>query len=65
MIELNNLLAPSDFAGLYAILSVIITLAILVASILSIILVLLQPSKSDGINSITGSSETKKKKNMG
>lgn len=68
MFIFSNLLAPAASAamyGLYITLSIVILAIILVLSVLSIIFVLMQPSNSDGINSITGSSETFFGKNKG
>jgi preprotein translocase subunit SecG len=68
MMNLISLLAPASSAamyGLYLGLSISILAIILVLSILSIVFVLMQPSNSDGINSITGSSETFFGKNKG
>ena len=60
-----NLLAPVDFYGAYFAIGFILLAAIVVLSVLSIVFVLMQPSNSDGINSITGSSETFFGKNKG
>lgn len=70
MSYLSNLLVesgnvPTELAPLYFALCIAIAAIILVLSILSIIFVLMQPSTSDGINSITGSSETFFGKNKG
>lgn len=64
----NSLLAPlanNAMYGLYLGLSIAIAAIIVVLSILSIVFVLMQPSNSDGINAITGSSETFFGKNKG
>lgn len=60
-----NLLAPSDFYVQYFVISIILLIAIVVLSVLAIVFVLMQPSNSDGINAITGSSETFFGKNKG
>ncbi|MBP5242929.1 MAG: preprotein translocase subunit SecG [Clostridia bacterium] len=65
MFNLSNLLAPTEFTALYFALCITITIIILLLSIVSIVFVLMQPSNSDGINSITGSSETFFGKNKG
>jgi preprotein translocase subunit SecG len=69
MMNLSSLLVTvfrSDVAQvLYTVINVTILAVILVLSILSIVFVLMQPSNSDGINSITGSSETFFGKNNG
>jgi preprotein translocase subunit SecG len=69
MMNLSSLLVTvfrSDVAQvLYTVINVTILAVILVLSILSIVFVLMQPSNSDGINSITGSSETFFGKNKG
>ncbi|MBO4989342.1 MAG: preprotein translocase subunit SecG [Clostridia bacterium] len=49
----------------YMIIGTILVLCMLVASIAAIILVLMQPSNSDGIQAIQGSSETFFGKNKG
>ena len=56
---------PTDFFGLYISISLVLTVAILILSVLAIVFVLMQPSNSDGINAITGSSETFFGKNKG
>ncbi len=68
MLNLVNLLAPAASDALYTvylIISIVLTAAIVILSVLSIIFVLMQPSNSDGINAITGSSETFFGKNKG
>lgn len=71
MLNLSTLLVGALYEtafplqGLYITLCTIIIVAILLLSVLSIIFVLMQPSNSDGINSITGSSETFFGKNKG
>lgn len=63
--NLINLLVPSNFQGLHAALSISLIVIIVLLSIFSIIIVMMQPSNSDGINAITGSSETFFGKNKG
>lgn len=63
LVEANNV--PTELTPLYFALCIAIAAIILVLSILSIVFVLMQPSTSDGINSITGSSETFFGKNKG
>lgn len=70
MSYLSNLLVdasnvPTELTPLYFTLCIIIAAIILVLSVVSIVFVLMQPSNSDGINSITGSSETFFGKNKG
>ena len=60
-----NLLVPSDFYVQYFVIGIILTVVIVILSILSIVFVMMQPSNSDGINAITGSSETFFGKNKG
>lgn len=60
-----NLLVPSDFYQAYFAVGIILTILIVLLSIASIVFVLMQPSNSDGINAITGSSETFFGKNKG
>lgn len=63
LVDANNV--PADLAPLYFALCIAIAAVILILSVLSIVFVLMQPSNSDGINSITGSSETFFGKNKG
>lgn len=70
MSYLSNLLVdtsnvPTELAPLYFAICITIAAVILVLSVISIVFVLMQPSTSDGINSITGSSETFFGKNKG
>ncbi len=60
-----NLLVPSDFYQTYFVISIIALVLIVLLSIASIVFLLMQPSNSDGINAITGSSETFFGKNKG
>lgn len=62
---LINLLVPSDYTVLYFTINIILVCLIFLLSLASIIFVLMQPSNSDGINAITGSSETFFGKNKG
>lgn len=61
---LSQLLANEGYYA-YIISSVVLFICLFVAAIVSIILVLFQQSNSDGIQSITGSSETFFGKNKG
>lgn len=63
LVDANNV--PTELTPLYFTLCIIIAAIILVLSVVSIVFVLMQPSNSDGINSITGSSETFFGKNKG
>ena len=68
MLNLVNLLAPSASDAsynLYMILSVAMIILMGVAALAAIILVLLQPSNSSGIDALGGSSETFFGKNKG
>lgn len=68
MMQLVNLLAPAASAALYNIylaISIVLVVAMLIAAIVAIVLVLMQPSNSDGIQAIQGSSETFFGKNKG
>lgn len=68
MMNLFNLLAPAASVArynLYIILSVILIALVLVTSVISIIIVLMQPGNSTGINALGGSSETFFGKNKG
>ena len=64
MLNLINLLA-TEYYGVYATISRIIVLLLLVAAAVSIVLVLLQPANSSGIDALGGSSETFFGKNKG
>lgn len=64
----NALLAPTstDLSyPIYLFISIAIIAVIFILAILSIVFVMMQPSNSDGISSITGSSETFFGKNKG
>ena len=68
MLKLMNLLAPvsTDAAyGLYFGLSVTMIVLMAVAALAAIVLVLMQPSNSSGIDALGGSSETFFGKNKG
>lgn len=69
MMNLFNLLAgPAKTEGiynLYVILSVTLIVLVFAVSLLSIIIVLMQPGNSTGINALGGSSETFFGKNKG
>ena len=68
MLNLVNLLAPSASDAsynLYIILSVAMIILMGIAALAAIILVLLQPSNSSGIDALGGSSETFFGKNKG
>lgn len=68
MMYLMNLLAPTTSDSLYyvyLIVSVILIVLMLVAAVAAIIMVLMQPANSDGINALSGSSDTFFGKNKG
>lgn len=68
MINLTNLLAPAGneaLYNLYIILSVTLIALVFLTSVLAIIIVLMQPGNSTGINALGGSSETFFGKNKG
>lgn len=68
MINLTDLLAPvgsETLYNLYVILSVTLIALVFLTSILAIIIVLMQPGNSTGINALGGSSETFFGKNKG
>ena len=68
MLNLVNLLAPSASDAsynLYMVLSVTMIILMGVAALAAIVLVLLQPSNSSGIDALGGSSETFFGKNKG
>lgn len=68
MINLTDLLAPVGtevLYNLYVILSVTLIALVFLTSILAIIIVLMQPGNSTGINALGGSSETFFGKNKG
>lgn len=65
---IKNLLAPAETAALYntyKIVSLVLIIAMGVAALAAIILVLLQPGNSQGIDALGGSSETFYGKNKG
>ncbi len=68
MFNLVNLLAPTTNEAtynLYMVLSVTLIILMAVAALVAIVLVLMQPSNSSGINALGGSSETFFGKNKG
>ncbi len=65
MYLMSNLLAPLDNYNPYAIARFILLLVMLVASIVAIVIVLIQPGNSTGIDALGGSSETFFGKNKG
>jgi len=68
MVNLTNLLAPVGkeiYYNVYVILSVALIALVFLASVLAIIIVLMQPGNSTGINALGGSSETFFGKNKG
>ena len=68
MLNMTNLLAPAKGAALYNLyfgLSVTMIILMCVTALVAIILVLLQPANSSGIDALGGSSETFFGKNKG
>ena len=68
MLNMTNLLAPAKGAALYNLyfgLSVTMIILMCVTALVAIILVLLQPANSTGIDALGGSSETFFGKNKG
>lgn len=68
VLQLINLLAPAKDAATYAtyrIVSIVFIIAMLVAAAAAIVLVLIQPGNSEGIDALGGSSETFFGKNKG
>ena len=67
MLNLVNLLVPTegDSYNLYFALSVTMIILMCVAALAAIVLILLQPSNSSGIDALGGSSETFLGKNKG
>ena len=65
MYLMSNLLAPLDNYNPYAIARFILLLVMLVASVVAIVIVLIQPGNSTGIDALGGSSETFFGKNKG
>ena len=65
MYLMSNLLAPLDNYNPYAIARFILLLVMLVASVVAIVIVLIQPGNSTGIDALGGSSETFFDKNKG
>ena len=63
--NLMNLLALSDFYAQFLAISIVMLIITVLLSVVAIIFILMQPSNSDGINAITGSSETFFGKNKG
>ena len=60
-----NLLALSDFYAQFLAISIVMLIVTVLLAVVAIIFILMQPSNSDGINAITGSSETFFGKNKG
>jgi len=68
MLNLENLLAPASNTAMYnfyLIVSIIMIVLVFVIAVFEIILVLMQPGNSTGINALGGSSETFFGKNKG
>ena len=65
MLNLINLLSPTEYYGLYELASRVIAILMFVTALVAIVLVLLQPSNSSGIDALGGSSETFFGKNKG
>ena len=70
MLNVYNLLAtaaegPQEFYGQYKVVSFILIILMAIAALAAIILVLMQPSNSSGIDALGGSSETFFGKNKG
>ena len=63
--NLMNLLALSDFYAQFLAISIVMLIVTVLLAVVAIIFILMQPSNSDGINAITGSSETFFGKNKG
>lgn len=68
MLKLMNLLVPAKGAELYGLwfgLSLTLVILMAIAGVLAIVLILMQPSNSSGIDALGGSSETFFGKNKG
>lgn len=68
MLSLGNLLAPAQNAAAYnayLIISIVMIALVFLIAVFAIILVLMQPGNSTGINALGGSSETFFGKNKG
>ena len=68
MLKLMNLLVPAKGAELYGLwfgLSLTLVILMAVAAVVAIVLILMQPSNSSGIDALGGSSETFFGKNKG
>ena len=65
MLYLHNLLSPIEFFDTYHWLSIALIILMAVAALTAIVLILLQPSNSSGIDALGGSSETFFGKNKG
>ena len=66
MLNVYNLLdKPTEFYGQFQFVSIILIILMAVAALASIVLILLQPSNSSGIDALGGSSETFFGKNKG
>ena len=65
MLYLHNLLSPIEFYDTYHWLSIALIILMAVAALTAIVLILLHPSNSSGIDALGGSSETFFGKNKG
>ena len=65
MLYLHNLLSHIEFYDTYHWLSIALIILMAVAALTAIVLILLQPSNSSGIDALGGSSETFFGKNKG
>ena len=67
MFNLYNLLAsgPVQFYSQYKVVSIILIICMAIAALTAIVLILLQPANSSGIDALGGSSETFFGKNKG
>ena len=65
MLYLHNLLSPIEFYDTYHWRSIALIILMAVAALTAIVLILLQPSNSSGIDALGGSSETFFGKNKG
>ncbi len=65
MLNLFGLLTPMDFYGAYKGIGIALIVIMTVVALVAIVLVLMQPSNSSGIDALGGSSETFFGKNKG
>ena len=65
MFNFVNLLDPVSFYQNYKIISIVLIILMAIAAITALILVLMQPANSSGIDALGGSSETFYGKNKG